>query len=290
MSYFECLFEQFLQIMKEKKLQHLFLIFVLTMIFLLFSIILLINYNVVKYFKKINSTGTIIITWNSEYNEEITSKLEKLKEKYKILQIKIFSPKNALSILLKGEELTSIDLSKIYQVLPYTAVISCREDKKNLLDIKQFLKKQPGIKNIIVDLSKIEIINSIRSNYNYFLIIILLMLLLACGALSFSYSYILKLSKAKELYILKSVGASNSFIIIPFILKGLLSGILASAFGLFLTKLLIIYLNTLFNTPPIWIKIEMIPISYCLFITIGIVLISCMGSLLAVNPLFKKGV
>ena len=290
MSYTACLFEQFMMLMNQKKLQHLFLIFVLTIICLLVSIILLIHYNGLNYLKKITANETLIITWDSKYNKEIKSELDKLKDKYKIQQIKIFSPENALSILMKGEQLPKNDSSKMYQILPYTAIISCRENKNNLLAIKDILKKKQGIKRVIIDASKIEIIDSIKSNYIYFLIITLFLLFFASGALTFSYSYILKLSRAKELYILKLVGASNTFIIIPFTLKGFLSGILASAFGLFMTKIIVLYLNKLLNTPPIWIKIDMIPISYCVFITMGIVFISCIGSLLAINPLFKKGV
>ena len=290
MSYTLCLLEQFIILMKHKKLQHFFLITLLTITTLLLSIILVAHYNGLRFLKKINESNVIIITWNKDYNGKIKSTLYNLKKNYNIQKIKIYSPQDAFFILTNGQQELSYDSStKLDQILPYTAIISTKEDRKKLIEIENLLKKQPGIKKVIINTSNIDIINSVKTNYIYFLVATLILLLFTCGSLTYSYFYILKLSRAKELSILQLMGASNVFIIVPFTLKGIITGLLASLLGILLTKILVLYLNILLNTPPLWLKIEMLPISYCVLITLGIVLISFLGSFLAVNPYFRKG-
>ncbi len=72
-------------------------------------------------------------------------------------------------------------------------------------------------------------------------------------------------------------------------LNGFLSGIIAAALGILLTKVVVVYLNKILNIPPIWIDVKMLPMNYCFILTLGMAIASTLGSIFAINPFLTKG-
>lgn len=134
MNYSLCILEQFFILLRHKKVQHLLLILVLTVCTCLVAAIVLINYNSQVYIKRMNPNETIILTWDKLHHTNILTFLEKIKKEGKVKETKIYTPKEALSILMKGQKsLIPHEDNLENNPLPYTAVIKCNLNKKKNL-------------------------------------------------------------------------------------------------------------------------------------------------------------
>jgi cell division transport system permease protein len=113
----------------------------------------------------------------------------------------------------------------------------------------QYLAKLPGVTQVQYGQGWLE-------RFNYFTSLLRIIVLLSGGLLilttTFMVAYTVRLTvdaRQEELKILRLLGATNSYIRTPFLLEGLLQGLLGSALGLLALALLFQWITARFNAP-----------------------------------------
>jgi cell division transport system permease protein len=110
----------------------------------------------------------------------------------------------------------------------------------------------------------------------------------------FTISNVIKLNvyaRQNEIEIFRLVGATNSFIKIPFIIEGLILGLMGGIFSLFFLfftiKLFPIYLGVSYNFIKPFIVFPFLSIRHCLALLIGGGAIGLIGSLSSIGKFLK---
>ena len=156
--------------------------------------------------------------------------------------------------------------------LPPAIEVYPSRNLKNLSQIELFSKylaKLPGAVKVQYGQGWIE-------RFNYFTKLLRIIVLLSGGLLilttTFMVAYTVRLTvvaRQAELKILRLLGATNSYIRTPFLLEGLLQGLLGSALGLFSLGLLFRWIETRFYAPDF---LDFFEFSFFPPLTIGIIL------------------
>ena len=156
--------------------------------------------------------------------------------------------------------------------LPPSLEVYPRKDLHNLAHIEllsQYLTKLPGVTQVQYGQGWIE-------RFNYFTDLLRVIVLLSGGLLilttTFMVAYTVRLTvdaRQEELKILRLLGATNIYIRTPFLLEGLLQGLLGSALGLLALALLFQWIKDRFNAPAFF---DLFAFSFFSPTTIGIIL------------------
>jgi len=223
---------------------------------LIFSFFFLIYTNMIKAGERLGDDLRLIVYLDEE---PVAEMIEQLK-----IKITDFSPVEKITYVARqdafrklGEQLGSDsdvldDLTPDF--LPPSIEVYPQKNLKSLARIKAFsdyLATLPGAVKVQYGHGWVE-------RFHYFMnllrVIVLLSGVLLIMTTTFMVSYTIRLAvmaRQAELEILRLLGATNFYIRTPFLIEGLLQGLLGSSLGLFLLLLLYRWINMLFSGPGI---------------------------------------
>ncbi len=290
MGYIGCIFEQTLSYMKYKKKYQLIIILLISVLSFLSGLFLLIHTNLNAYIAKKNTGKTVIIYWDNNVDRsKVEEDLKKISSIKGVKIEKFYTPKDAIKILTQG----SLPLISKYsqtnpKIISYTSVLAVDLKGMGLSNLIKRLKTYPGIKNIYYNPNKVDMYIRLNHVYKCIESVAIGLLVIITLVLFFLYYSVLKLTRIKECYILYITGASRTFLLVPFIFHGAILGLISAIIGLLFLWGSQYYLNYLFFTPPIWLKMDFLTPYGILMQSIFTVLLGIFGSCLAVKDISKK--
>lgn len=217
---------------------------ILIMILTLFiaSIFSLTSFGMDKILKYVEAKPQITVFFKDEADDkkiqEIKSELEK---NDKVLEVKYISKEDALNIYKEQNKNDPILLELVTaNILPASLEVSAKE-AKYLNDINETLKGKPEIEEVmfqqdVVDnlIKWIDFIRTAGLIFVGFLTLISISIIIMVIGMKIS-------ARKEEIEILKLVGASNWYIRRPFIIEGIIYGLISAVFAWAFSYLMILY-------------------------------------------------
>lgn len=246
---------------------------------LIFSFFFLIYTNMMKAGVQIGGDLRLVVYLEEEPLPEMLTQLgNKISAFSKTEKITYVSRQDAfdrLSQQLGGNQDVLANLDKSF--LPPSIEVYPQKNLRDLAQIELFskyLSKLPGAIKVQYGQGWIE-------RFNYFTKLLRIIVLLSGGLLilttTFMVAYTVRLTvvaRQAELKILRLLGATNSYIRTPFLLEGLLQGLLGSALGLLSLWLLFGWIKNRFNAPSFF---DFFEFTFFSSTTIGIILAVSVG-------------
>ncbi len=276
--------EQSLEMLSMKKKQQAALVLTLAFMIYFGGLFLLFWVNLNAHYLKSEPRIRIVLYWKKVDRTKFESGLKEIKT-YKDIRVeKIYTPSQALDILKHtGLTIPSVQGAPSENPLSYTVVLGTDVKGKNFYYLIERLKKIDGVDEVIFSKRELEIKRAWLRMARYSTILVLIILAKVMGFIIFVSYSLLKSMRTREIKILWLLGASRSFIRLPIILNALFLSLFSFALGSFLVKLTQITINRFSYTPPLWIRIEFFPLDVFLGFLGVVLLISLMGSYLAVR-------
>jgi cell division transport system permease protein len=263
-------------------------IFTITLALILFVIYFTLSFNSNKLIKAIKDKVEIEIFLDDDITlDELNSLKDKLKTIGGIKQINYVSKDDAEKIFEKeyGKEMLEILESN---PLPSSFKINLYDEYKTLERINKIISQissYPKIQDVIFPEKNLEIIENNTSGILFVNLIILIVLIISSVFLVSNTIRLVISSKSKNIETMKLLGASNSFIRTPFIIEGIIQGILGCIFALIMLYLIYLYFTTLFNQTEL--KFDFLGWEFLIFL-IGLgLLLGLTGSLFSINRFIK---
>lgn len=265
--------EVFDLVFKRRWIYRLLNVIFLVFIFFFFLSITVLFYNLNNYFKKTSEEVIFYAFVDNSLSKEDTNKLiNKLNHWHEIKSIKLITQEEGLKLLKKslGKD---VEILKTLEKnpLPRTIEIVLKPDFVDKTSIQTVSGKLSNYKEISWFDSTERYLGSILQlkgifkniffgSFVFLLIMVFLSFRISLRTIMYRYQ--------EDFRLLKILGATNNFIIFPFVfesfLESLLSGFLASFITHYLTILLKENLNVL-N-----INLELLPLSYYFIFTLGL--------------------
>ncbi len=283
MSFLKNISEQTLEILLLRKKQQLALVLSLAFLIYFGGLLIMGWVNLSRYCISSSHSLRLIIYWKKMDTREFNTCLNTLKGLPHVHVKKVYTPAQALNILRhtspEGVNLPSISPNP----LSYTTVIEVDVGEKGFYGLVDRLKRLKGVEDVIFSPKGLEIKRAWKRMAKYSGGVILIVLAKIMGFVIFVSYSLIRAMREEEIRILWLVGASPSFIRLPIILDALLLTMFSFVLGCSLVKLTQVGLNRFAYTPPLWIKIEFLPLN-TIFVFFGVVmLITLVGSYLAVR-------
>jgi cell division transport system permease protein len=116
--------------------------------------------------------------------------------------------------------------------LPTSFKVSPKKVDFRLIDgLKTTYGAKPGVKDVVAASDTIKDMQRLSNIIGVGIMIVAGVLAIACVALTFNTIRMAMFARRREIEVMKLVGATNWFIRVPFMLEGLVQGILGSIFG-----------------------------------------------------------
>jgi len=257
-----------------------------------FCLISLGSIKVLKYFESAPQVIAFFEKGKDVPQEEITRIKSELERTGKLASFKYVSIREAEAIYKEKNKDDPLLLELVnYKILPPSIEISATEISA-LPDLKNVLEKQPGVEDIAF---YEDIVNSLSlwiKNIRFFGLALIGYLLLQSLLVIIKLIGMKIMAKKSEIEIMRLLGASNWFISWPFILEGIIYGIISAFFAWGLS-----YISLLYATPFLisWLgEINILPVSYLLMLALlavelfGGIVVGFFGSLISVNRFLKR--
>ncbi len=250
---------------------------------LIFSFFFLIYTNVMKAGVNLGGDLRLAVYFEEEPLPEMITRLKKkitdFREVDKIIYVSKDEAYNRLSQHL-GEDIDVLaNINPMF--LPPSLEVYPPKDLKNLSQIKlfsEYLTKLPGA-------IKVQYGQGWIKRFDYFTKLLRIIVILSGGLLiltaTFMVAYTVRLTvvaRQEELKILRLLGATNNYILMPFLLEGLFQGFCGSALGLLSLGILYSWVKDRFYSPSFF---EFFEFSFFSHTIIGIILLAsialCIG-------------
>jgi cell division transport system permease protein len=258
----------------------------------LFSLISLGSIKILGYFESAPQVIAFFEKGKDIPQEDITKIKSQLEQTGKLANFKYVSVHEAEAIYKEKNKDDPLLLELVnYKILPPSIEISATEINE-LPKLKEVLEKQPGVKDIAF---YEDIVNSLSmwiKNIRFFGLALVGYLLLQSLLVIVTIIGMKIMAKKSEIEIMRLLGASNWFISWPFILEGIVYGLVSAFFAWGFS-----YLSLLYATPFLvsWLgEIELLPVSYLVMLglllveLIGGVAVGFFGSLISVKRFLKR--
>lgn len=216
-----------------------------------------------------------------------TESLDSLRENIKRTGgVKVFDFISKEEAYKKFEEDYGKEMLEIFEYNPLPASFRINlydeyKSKDRLEKIKEQLSKNPIVSDIIYPQKDVELIESMSSSRLFYNLVILIIVIIASLFLVSNTIRLVIFSKRKNIEIMKLLGSTRFFIQAPFLIEGIIQGLLGSV--LFVISLLIfksVFKNTYLES--------VLTTNYWLVFGSGI-LLGLIGSAISVRMFFPKG-
>ena len=218
---------------------------------IIITIVILGNYYLanesIKYFlsKIENKIEIVVFLKDDVVLEKINNLVMELKTVSDVEDAKFVSKEDAYQEFIKDKEIFSIMQNFESNPLPNSIKIKLKSyTKKNIDNLINLLKTKEGIEDIQYGGKEIENLVNILNVIKIIAIAVGIIFIISS---LFVVSNIINLTiyaRRNDIYILKMVGATNTFIRIPFILEGLIHGFLGGLTGWFILYVIVKILLT----------------------------------------------
>lgn len=180
---------------------------------------------------------------DTEDKAAIDQLIEKLRSTGKVSQIKYVSQEEALRIYQEQNKDDPLLLEMVTaDILPASIEVSAKSPKY-LSEIVQIVEREPGIDEVVFQKEIVDTLISWTTTIRRIGMIFLLFLFIASFLILFS-SIGMKIAYRKdEIEILKLVGATSWYIKRPFILEGVVYGVVGATLAFFLASVIILYIQ-----------------------------------------------
>jgi cell division transport system permease protein len=285
---FRYLFIESLRGFNSAKLSTIASVITITLSLILIAIYFTLSFNSNRLIKSIKDKVEIEAFINDNLSQdEIGNIKEKVKTIGGVKQITFVSKEEAANIFEKeyGKEMLELFESN---PLPASFKISLYDEYKSLdriNKIKNQLSSIQNINDIIFPEKNLELIEKNTSGFLYINLVVLIIITLSSIFLVSNTIRLVITSRRKIITTFKLLGATNSFIMFPFLIEGFLQGLIGGIFASVVLYSLLFLYSSRFNQNDI--KIDFFGIEYLGYlILIGIVL-GILGSVFSVKKFLK---
>ncbi len=161
--------------------------------------------------------------------EDVEHIKEKVKNHEQVLDVKMISKKDAL---VRANEMFGDEfrLDEEDMFLPISFILTLNNIEKSEMLANEF-SKIPGVEDISYDQQTMDVINTVVTWITYFSLFLMVLLSIASVVIISNTIRIGMSARKKEINIMKYIGATDWFIRWPFIIEGLVIGVIGSAIG-----------------------------------------------------------
>lgn len=281
-----------LQHIRRSPYQALAAISVMTLTFFVASIVFLLGVGssiILRYFE---SRPQITAFLKDDNNLNVEALQSKLKATGKVSSVRYISKEEALQIYKEQNKNDPILLELVTaDILPASLEVSAL-DAKDLSLLDEILKKEPGVEDVVYQKDVVESLiswtNAIRTVglvLFFFLATVSLLIILTVTGIRIAL-------RKEEIEILRLVGASQGYIRAPFLLEGMIYGLLGGFIAWLTSFILLLYatpfLNSLLSGLPITLPPSLLfMLAFLVGITFSGAVLGIIGSYLAVRRYLK---
>ena len=277
-------------------MRNLFSITIICLSFLIVGVFLSLSNNLQHTASELNRNLAVVFFLDKDSAEAERSALEKkIKSSPLIMAVSYVSPDQALERFRKNfPELQDIVSSLSANPFPPSFEATLRDQSSRSAEIQEFLRRlagEKGVEDIQFNrdwVDKMQSLSRLVRAVGFFLGGILVL------ASFFIISNVIRLNvlaRKEEILILRMVGGTNTFIRIPFLLEGVVLGILGNLLSLLLLFLLIklfpLYLGNSLGALQQLISFRFLTASQCFELVAGGALIGVFGSLSSLSRFLK---
>ncbi len=219
--------------------------------------------------------------------EEVREQWEEIST-WDISAITTFTPEEALHSL--ADSLSAdldMDFLALHNPLPPTALIEFSlqdghgEDRAR--QVRSELTDLPGVQRVGFNPLQLDLARTwIRVSSGIFWPLIGLMLVIT-GLVVANTLKLNQMQRKEEAEILALVGASSGYIQFPLLVSGAVHGLAGGALSVGLLRILHLTVEDVLYFPPLWVRIEFLPLVYILAIPAVLTLVGAFSSFLAVR-------
>jgi cell division transport system permease protein len=270
------------------KLSTVASVITITLSLILIAVYFTLSFNSNKLIKSIKDKVEIEVFIDENLSQDdINAIKEKIRTIGGVKQITFISKDEATKIFEKeyGKEMLELFESN---PLPASFKINLYDEYKSLDRINKIKNQLSGVQNIndiVFPEKNLELIEKNTSGFLYINLVVLIIITLSSVFLVSNTIRLVITSRRKIIKTLKLLGATNSFIMTPFIiegfLQGLFGGILASGI---LYSLLIIYSSRFSQND---FKLDFFGFEYLVYLIIIGIVLGILGSAFSVNRFLK---
>lgn len=285
---FRYLLKESLRGFNSAKLSTVASVITISLSLILIALYFTLSFNSNKLIKSIKDKVEIEVFIDDNLSQdEINTVKEKIRTVGGVKQITFVSKEEASKIFEKeyGKEMLELFESN---PLPASFKISLYDEYKSLdriNKIKNQLSSVQNINDIVFPEKNLELIEKNTSGFLYINLVILIIITLSSVFLVSNTIRLVISSRRKIINTFKLLGATNSFIMTPFIIEGFLQGMFGGVFASLILYFLLIVYSSRFNQNEI--KLDFFGFEYLGYlILIGIVL-GILGSIFSVKRFLK---
>jgi len=285
---FRYLLKESLRGFNSAKLSTVASVITITLSLILIAVYFTLSFNSNKLIKSIKDKVEIEVFIDENLSQDdINAIKEKIRTIGGVKQITFISKDEATKIFEKeyGKEMLELFESN---PLPASFKINLYDEYKSLDRINKIKNQLSGVQNIndiVFPEKNLELIEKNTSGFLYINLVVLIIITLSSVFLVSNTIRLVITSRRKIIKTLKLLGATNSFIMTPFIiegfLQGLFGGILASGI---LYSLLIIYSSRFSQND---FKLDFFGFEYLVYLIIIGIVLGILGSAFSVNRFLK---
>ena len=268
----------------------------ITITLLILSIFLMIYINLGQLLDGWKNVAQITVYLNDDISvEETTTIRKKIAGSAEVASVKYISKKDALKILKKTLQPSAVLMEELdHNPLPASIEVQLKREFLGNNKIKSFVPKIKGLKNVAEVSYDQEWTSGVSAFLNLFRVLSLTLGVGLVLAAVFIISNTIGLSvyaRRKELEIMRLVGATNLFIKTPFLLEGLLQGLMGSLLSLgLLFTIYHVFIWIIGPSLSLWagrVNLCFLPGNLVIFIILGGMCVGILGSMVSLRKFLK---
>lgn len=285
---FRYLLKESLRGFNSAKLSTVASVITISLSLILIALYFTLSFNSNKLIKSIKDKVEIEVFIDDNLSQdEINTIKEKIRTVGGVKQITFVSKEEASKIFEKeyGKEMLELFESN---PLPASFKISLYDEYKSLdriNKIKNQLSSVQNINDIVFPEKNLELIEKNTSGFLYINLVILIIITLSSVFLVSNTIRLVISSRRKIISTFKLLGATNSFIMTPFIIEGFLQGLFGGVFASVILYLLLIVYSSRFNQNEI--KLDFFGFEYLGYLILIGILLGILGSIFSVKRFLK---
>jgi len=280
----------------QYRVRNLFSVTIIALSFLIVGVFFSLSNNLRFLANQLSENMVVVFFLNPGISAKEQARIEEaIKASPGVARVEFVSPEQALARFRKSfPELE--DILKNLSSNPFPASFEAILQKKAFLSeealgLVEGIRALPGVEDVQFNrdwVKKMQSLSRLARAIGFFLGGILIF------ASFFIISNVIRLNvfaRKNEIEILRLVGATNTFIRLPFLLEGLTLGVLGSAFSLALLYILIklfpLYLGQSLGALQEFINFRYLSLFQCISLVIGSALMGLLGSLSSLSRFLK---
>jgi cell division transport system permease protein len=238
LSSFNYLMKQGVNGIRKNKLMSFASFCIMLVSLLMVGLSVLVTINVNRIISGIEDKNEVVIVINDGVSqEEIDALGEKLKNTDNVMDVSFFSKDQALEQVKNSMPEEQRDLFLYFESNPMPDTYRIRiEDISKMTETTRLIQTFTNVNSVKVPTEFADILVSFRTISTVISSVLIVALVVVCIVIVSNATRTSVFSRRKEINIMKYVGATNTFIRIPFFIEGVTLGLFSSLIALLITK------------------------------------------------------